>query len=161
MGRPAGFILPDVGNPSEAEAILLAREDAEDAIDLARNWRSGTIPVRRIALGADRDESLSSNYQERWWQQKDERWPKSLREIYNTAFIQELARANVVMVQLRHETWEEGWIETWSDVGVVDLERWEPTFPLKRGEWAFQTAETTDAWRRRTIWRRLLARIRG
>src|SRR5665811_778708 len=115
MARQAGFILPGVGNPSEAEAILLAREEAEDAIERAQNWRSRGFPVCRLAFGADRDESLSSNYQERWWQQKDERWSRSLREIYNTAFIQELARANVAMVQLRHERWEESWIETWSD----------------------------------------------
>jgi hypothetical protein len=50
----------------------------------------------------------------------------------------------------------------WSNIGVVDLERWEPTFPFDpaKSGWVKQDARSRVGWRRRSALRKLFSRKR-
>ena len=48
----------------------------------------------------------------------------------------------------------------WTNVGVVDLEQWEPTFPFDPASsgWIRQDPRSRVGWRRRSVLRKLFAR---
>ncbi|HYC80304.1 MAG TPA: hypothetical protein VEB65_00880 [Solirubrobacterales bacterium] len=143
-----------MAHPSESEVARLAREDSGEAIELARR-RDRAYPVATIADGGDRAAQATAFHQ-RWWRQLDEDWPEPLRETYNEAFTQELMAARVAVVELHFETARGNWI----NIGVVDLEQWEPTFPFDPASsgWVRQDPRSRVGWRRRSALRKLFGR---
>lgn len=120
--------------------------------------RAQTFPVVTIADGAERN-AQTTGFHRRWWQQLDDDWPEALREAYNEAFTRELMAAHVAVVELYFEAAA----GQWSNVGVVDLEQWEPTFPFDPSKtgWVKQDARSRVGWRRRSALRKLLSRKRS
>jgi hypothetical protein len=143
-----------VAHPSEEEAARLGREDSKEAIDLARAG-SQMYPIVTIADGADHNEQ-TTGFHKRWWRQFDEDWPAGVREAYNDAFTRELAAAKVAVVELQFDGAE----GKWTNVGVVDLERWEPTFPFNPEStgWVKQDPRSRVGWRRRSMLRKMFSR---
>ncbi|MBS1889488.1 MAG: hypothetical protein JSU06_20120 [Actinobacteria bacterium] len=143
-----------MAHPSDAEAAQMGREDSTEAIEIART-RHEMFPVVTIADGADHN-GLTTDFHKRWWRQLDEGWPEHLREIYNEAFTRELMAAKVAVVELSFD----GASGQWSNIGVVDLERWEPTFPFDPADtgWVKQDARSRVGWRRRSALRKLFTR---
>ncbi len=135
----------------------MAREDAREAIEIARS-QGDVRPVVTIADGADHT-AQTAGFHKRWWRQLDEGWPASLRAAYNETFTGELTAARVAVVELHFDAAA----GRWSNVGVVDLERWEPTFPYDpaTGGWVRQDARSRVGWRRRSALRNLFSRRRG
>jgi len=143
-----------VAHPSEAEAVQMARDDSTEAIEVARSGGQA-FAVVTIADGAEHD-AQTTGFHRRWWRQLDEDWPEDLREAYNEAFTRELTAAGVAVVELHFDAAG----GSWSNIGVVDLERWEPTFPFDpaKSGWVKQDARSRVGWRRRSALRKLLSR---
>lgn len=141
-------------HPSEGEAAQMGRDDSREAIAIARS-RDHALPVVTIADGGERGAQTTA-FHERWWRQQDEDWPEALRDAYNEAFTRELMAAKVAVVELRFDAAS----GSWSNVGVVDLERWEPTFPFdpQKSGWVKQDARSRVGWRRRSVLRKLFGR---
>jgi hypothetical protein len=132
----------------------MARDDSKEAIELARR-RGQAFPVMTIADGAEHD-AQTTGFHKRWWHQLDEDWPEALREAYNKAFTHELTAARVAVVELHFDAAA----GQWSNIGVVDLEQWEPTFPFDpaKSDWVKQDARSRVGWRRRSALRKLFSR---
>ena len=143
-----------MAHPSESEAAGLARDDSREAIEIARR-RDRAFAVATIADGADRH-AQTTGFHRRWWHQLDEDWPEALRETYNEAFTKELMAARGAVVELHFDTADGNWI----NIGVVDLEQWEPTFPFdpESSGWVQQDPRSRVGWRRRSRLRKLLGR---
>lgn len=132
----------------------LAKEDALDAIEYARQPARQQWPVTSLTDPTDRDGWPQTVLHRRYWQQQDESWPEALREAYRSALMLELTEANFALVEQRST--EPG--REWKNLAVVDLERWEPTFPFTPGQWVQQDYGSSAGWRRRTLWRRFRSR---
>jgi hypothetical protein len=143
-----------VAHPSVDEAARLGRDDSEEAIAMARSGGQ-MYPVVTIADGAEHG-AQTTGFHKRWWRQQDEGWPEEVREAYNEAFTRELLAAKVAVVELRFD----GAAGKWSNVGVVDLEVWEPTFPFdpESSGWVQQDPRSRVGWRRRSALRKLFSR---
>ncbi|HVW48239.1 MAG TPA: hypothetical protein VHA76_14380 [Solirubrobacterales bacterium] len=143
-----------MAHPSVEEAARLGRDDSKEAIDAARSG-SPMYPIVTIADGAEHH-AQATGFHKRWWRQFDEGWPADVREAYNDAFTRELAAAKVAVVELEFD----GAGGKWTNVGVVDLERWEPTFPFdpESTGWVRQDPRSRVGWRRRSALRKLFAR---
>jgi hypothetical protein len=145
-----------MAHPTEHEATEMAREDSAEAIEIAR--RPGDpYPVATIADGADHH-AQTTGFHKRWWRSQDESWPAPVREAYEEAFTRELHDARVAVVELHFDAAD----GAWSNVGVVDLAQWEPTFPFDPAStaWVRQDARTRVGWRRRSALRDWLGRRR-
>lgn len=131
----------------------MARDDSKEAIDIARSRQP--FPVVTIADGAEHD-AQTSGFHKRWWRQLDEDWPEPLRDAYNEAFTRELLSAEVAVVELHFDSAK----GQWSNIGVVDLEQWEATFPFdpEQSGWVKQDARSRVGWRRRSALRKLFSR---
>src|SRR6185312_12322780 len=128
----------------------LARDDSREAIAIARS-QGRTYPIVTIADGEEHN-AQTTGFHKRWWRQLDEDWPESLRETYNDAFTRELLAARVAVVELHFDAAT----GQWSNIGVVDLERWEPTVPSapEKTGWVKQDARSRVGWRRRSALRK-------
>jgi hypothetical protein len=144
-----------VAHPSAGEAAQQGRDDSKEAIDLARSGGQ-VYPVVTIADGADHHAQTTA-FHKRWWRQQDETWPADVSEAYNDAFTRELHSAKVAVVEL---TFDAAGGKKWSNVGVVDLEQWEPTFPFdpESTGWVRQDPRSRVGWRRRSVLRKLFTR---
>jgi hypothetical protein len=140
--------------PPGADVTAYAREDAAEAIDLARQPEH-PYPVTTIADGADRG-AQTTGFHRRWWLQLEEGWPEPLRDAYNETFTRALSEAGIAVVEL-HLDAPGG---DFTNIGVVDLARWEPTFPYDpaSGGWVKQDARSRVGWRRRSMLRKLFRR---
>ncbi len=134
----------------------MAREDSTEAIELART-EGRTFSVVTIADGAEH-KAQTTGFHKRWWRQLDEDWPEDLRDAYNEAFTRELMDAKVAVVELFFDAAA----GSWTNIGVVDLEQWEPTFPFDPASsgWVKQDARSRVGWRRRSSLRKLFSRKR-
>jgi hypothetical protein len=145
-----------VAHPTAAEAARWGREDSVEAIGIAR---SGVhpYPVVTIADGAEHDAQTTA-FHKRWWRRHDEGWPADVGEAYDEAFTRELLAARVAVVELSFDAAA----GKWSNVGVVDLEQWEPTFPFdpESTGWIRQDPRSRVGWRRRSALRKLFTRQR-
>lgn len=143
-----------MAHPSAVEAEDLAREDSQEAIAAAR---SGGVaqPIVGIADGAE-FHARTTGFHKRWWRQHDEDWPADVREAYNETFTRELLAAKVAVVELQFDTAG----GKWTNVGVVDLARWEPMFPFDPGStgWVRQDPRSRVGWRRRSALRDFFSR---
>ena len=144
-----------MAHPSAAEAAQLGRDDSKEAIDLARSGGQ-MYPVVTIADGADHHAQTTA-FHKRWWRQQDEHWPATVSEAYNDAFTRELLDAKVAVVELAFDA---AGGKKWSNVGVVDLQQWEPTFPFDPAStgWVQQDPRSRVGWRRRSMLRNLFKR---
>lgn len=143
-----------MAHPSAAEAAQLGRADSEEAIGLARS--GGPMhPIVTIADGAEHHAQTTA-FHKRWWRQHDEDWPADVREAYNNAFTRELLAAKVAVVELEFDAAG----GKWTNVGVVDLQAWEPTFPFDPESigWVRQDPRSRVGWRRRSALRKLFSR---
>lgn len=140
---------------SAAEAAQLGRDDSKEAIDLARSGGQ-MYPVVTIADGADHHAQTTA-FHKRWWRSQDEKWPVAVREAYDGAFTRELLGAKVAVVELAFDA---AGGKKWSNVGVVDLEQWEPTFPFdpESTGWIQQDPRSRVGWRRRSVLRKMFSR---
>lgn len=113
-------------------------------------------PVVTIADGADHHAQTTA-FHKRWWRSQDEKWPVPVREAYDQAFTRELLGANVAVVELAFDA---AGGKKWSNVGVIDLEQWEPTFPFDREStgWIQQDPRSRVGWRRRSMLRKMFSR---
>jgi hypothetical protein len=136
------------------EAEDLAREDSVEAIAAAR---SGGVaqPIVGIADGAEH-QARTTGFHKRWWRQHDEDWPADVREAYNETFTRELLAAQVAVVELQFDAAG----GKWTNIGVVDLRQWEPTFPFdpQSTGWVRQDPRSRVGWRRRSALRKLFSR---
>lgn len=136
--------------PSRAEAVELAKEDAADAIEHVRNQVSQGWAVISVSDGADRDGWPQTDFHRRWWEFHDRQWPDELQDAYVDAFALAMTEANFAVVELLHERGR----KKWTSVGVVDLEWWEPEFPFEPGKWVRQEYGSTKGWKRKSaIWK--------
>ena len=144
-----------MARPSAAEAAQLGRDDSKEAIDLARSGGQ-MYPVVTIADGADHHAQTTA-FHKRWWRQGDEQWPADVVDAYNEAFTRELLAAKVAVVELAFDA---AGGKKWSNVGVVDLEQWEPTFPFdpESTGWIQQDPRSRVGWRRRSALRKMFSR---
>jgi hypothetical protein len=135
----------------------MGRDDSHEAIERARS-EGRTFAVVTIADGAEHD-AQTTGFHKRWWRQLDEDWPDPVREAYNEAFTRELMAAHVAVVELFFDAAS----GRWSNIGVVDLQQWEPTFPFDpaKSGWVKQDARSRVGWRRRTVLRKLFSRKKG
>jgi hypothetical protein len=133
----------------------MGREDSAEAIGAAR-LHGGTYPVVTIADGADHH-AQTTGFHKHWWRQHDEDWPEGVKAAYNDAFTKELIAAKVAVVELQFDA---AGGRRWTNVGVVDLEQWEPTFPFDPTStgWVRQDPRSRVGWRRRSMLRKLFAR---
>lgn len=133
----------------------MGHDDSTEAIELARS-EGLAYPVVTIADGSDH-RAQTTGFHKRWWRQLDEDWPEDLREAYNQAFTQELTAAQVAVVEFRFDA---AGGRQWSNIGVVDLQRWEPTFPFDptTGGWVQQDPRSRVGWRRRSALRKFFSR---
>ncbi|HEX8751944.1 MAG TPA: hypothetical protein VF731_00885, partial [Solirubrobacterales bacterium] len=143
-----------MAHPSEVEAARMGRDDSHEAIELARSGGQA-YPVVTIADGAEH-RAQTTGFHKRCWRQQDEDWPEPLREAYNDAFTRELMAARVAVVELHFDSAG----GQWSNIGVVDLEQWQPTFPYdpEKTGWVKQDARSRVGWRRRSSFRKLFSR---
>lgn len=132
----------------------MARDDAKEAIGVARA-EGHTQPIVTIADGAEHD-ALTTGFHKHWWRQRDEDWPTQVSEAYNEAFTRELLAAQVAVVELQFDSAR----GKWTNIGVVDLVRWEPTFPFdpEHTGWVQQDPRSRVGWRRRSALRDLFSR---
>src|ERR1700684_2276513 len=112
-----------MAHPSALEAAQLAHGDSEEAIGIARSGVHA-YPIVTIADGAEHN-AQTTGFHKNWWRQHDEHWPAAVCEAYNEAFTRELLAARVAVVELQFDAAG----GKWTNVGVVDLGVWEPTFP--------------------------------
>jgi hypothetical protein len=140
-----------MASPSANEAAEMGREDSVEAIAAARG-QGVAYPIATIADGAEHD-AQTTGFHKRWWRQHDEHWPEDIREAYNEAFTRELMAARVAVVELQFDTAR----GKWTNVGVVDLQQWEPTFPFDPAStgWVQQDPRSRVGWRRRSFLRKL------
>jgi hypothetical protein len=140
--------------PSEAEALEYAREDAREAIEVARR-RDNPYPVVTIADGADHH-AQTTGFHKRWWRSRDEGWSPALRDAYDDEFTRQLHTAEVAVVELRFDAAA----GNWTNIAVVDLNQWEPTFPFDREStgWIQMDPRSRVGWRRRSALRKLFRR---
>jgi hypothetical protein len=143
-----------VAHPTPAEAAELARDDAKEAIGIARSGGQAH-PIVTIADGAEHG-AQATGFHKRWWRQHDEGWPAEVAEAYNETFTREALAARVAVVELQFDAAS----GKWTNVGVVDLERWEPTFPFdpESTGWVRQDPRSRVGWRRRSSLRKLFSR---
>jgi hypothetical protein len=141
-------------HPSAAEAAQLGREDSKEAIGVARSGGQ-MYPVVTIADGSEH-RAQTTAFHKRWWRQRDEDWPTDVSEAYNEAFTRELIAAQVAVVELQFDAAG----GKWTNVGVVDLNQWEPTFPFdpESTGWVRQDPRSRVGWRRRSALRKLFKR---
>jgi hypothetical protein len=80
-----------------------------------------------------------------------------VRAAYDQAFTRELLGAKVAVVELAFDA---AGGKKWSNVGVVDLEQWEPTFPFdpQSTGWIQQDPRSRVGWRRRSVLRKMFSR---
>jgi hypothetical protein len=144
-----------MAHPTETEVEKMAREDAVEAIEIAR--RREPYPIATIADGADHHAQTTA-FHKRWWRRQDEHWPEALNHAYDEAFTKELMAAKVAVVELHFDAAD----GRWSNVGVVDLAQWEPTFPFDPASsgWIKQDARSRVGWRRRSALRDMFKRKR-
>jgi hypothetical protein len=143
-----------VAHPSAVEAAQLGRDDSKEAIEAARS--GGPMhPIVTIADGAEHGVQ-TTGFHKRWWRQFDEEWPPEVREAYNEAFTRELLAAQVAVVELQFDAAA----GKWTNIGVVDLRQWEPTFPFdpESTGWVRQDPRSRVGWRRRSALRKLFSR---
>lgn len=140
--------------PSETEVAGYASEDAAEAIEIARR-RDNPYPLATIADGADHH-AQTTGFHKRWWRSRDENWPESLRHAYDEAFTRKALAGEVAVVEIRFDAAK----GNWSNVGVVDLARWEPTFPFDREStgWIQQDSRSRVGWRPRSVLRKWFRR---
>ncbi len=131
----------------------MGHDDAPEAIEIAR--RPEAYPIATIADGADH-RAQTTGFHKRWWRQQDEDWPDGLRETYNDAFTRDLIAARVAVVELVFDTAK----GKWTNVGVVDLDQWEPTFPFDPTStgWVRQDPRSRVGWRRRSMLKKLFGK---
>lgn len=143
-----------MAHPSAVEAAQLAREDSKEAIGIARSGGQA-YPIVTIADGDDH-RAQTTGFHKHWWRQHDEKWPAAVCEAYNETFTRELLAAQVAVVELRFD----GAGGNWTNVGVVDLAQWEPTFPFdpESTGWIRQDPRSRVGWRRRSALRKLFSR---
>jgi hypothetical protein len=143
-----------VATPSNDEAAEMARDDAKEAIGVARSG-GAMQPITTIADGAEHD-AQTTGFHKHWWRQHDEGWPASVSEAYNETFTRELLAAQVAVVELKFDTAG----GSWTNVGVVDLGQWEPTFPFdpEHTGWVQQDPRSRVGWRRRSMLRNMFKR---
>jgi hypothetical protein len=143
-----------MAHPSEPEAKAMAADDAKEAIEIARA-RDNPYPIATIADGADHH-AQTTGFHKRWWRSQDEKWPTAIRDAYDEAFTRELHDAEVAVVELRFDAAK----GNWTNIGVVDLTQWEPTFPFDREStgWIQQDPRSRVGWRRRSMLRKLFGR---
>jgi hypothetical protein len=144
-----------VAHPSAVEAARLGRDDSKEAIEVARSG-GPAYPIVTIADGAEHN-SQTTGFHKRWWRQFDEEWPADVREAYNEAFTRELHDAEVAVVELRFDA---AGGKKWTNIGVVDLQQWEPTFPFdpESTGWVQQDPRSRVGWRRRSMLKKLFSR---
>jgi hypothetical protein len=144
-----------VATPSTNEAAEMARDDAKEAIGVARSGGGGMQPITTIADGAEHD-AQTTGFHKHWWRQHDENWPPAICEAYNETFTRELLAAQVAVVELKFDTAG----GKWTNVGVVDLSQWEPTFPFdpEHTGWVQQDPRSRVGWRRRSMLRNMFKR---
>ena len=144
-----------MAHPSALEAEDLARGDSQEAIAAARSG-GVTQPIVGIADGAEYH-AQTTGFHKHWWRQHDEDWPADVREAYNEAFTRELLDAKVAVVELQFDA---AGGKQWTNVGVVDLNVWEPTFPFdpESTGWVRQDPRSRVGWRRRSVLRKLFSR---
>jgi hypothetical protein len=113
-------------------------------------------PIVTIADGAEHD-AQTTGFHKRWWRQHDEGWPADAAEAYNEAFTREVHAAKVAVVELQFDA---AGGKKWTNVGVVDLSQWEPTFPFdpESTGWIQQDPRSRVGWRRRSVFRNLFKR---
>jgi hypothetical protein len=143
-----------VATPSTVEAAEMAREDSKEAIGSARS--GGQMqPIVTIADGSEHD-AQATGFHKHWWRQHDEDWPEPVREAYVETFTRELLDAQVAVVELQFDSAG----GKWTNVGVVDLAHWEPTFPFdpEHTGWVQQDPRSRVGWRRRSVLRKLFSR---
>jgi hypothetical protein len=140
-----------MASPSATEAATMGREDSVEAIAAARG-QGAAYPIATIADGAEHN-AQTTGFHKRWWRQHDEDWPEDVREAYNDAFTRELMSAHVAVVELQFDAAR----GNWTNVGVVDLQQWEPTFPFDPAStgWVRQDPRSRVGWRRRSFLRKL------
>ena len=143
-----------MATPSTDEAAELARGDAQEAIGIARSG-GAMQPITTIADGAEHD-AQTTGFHKHWWRQHDEHWPADISEAFNETFTRELLAAEVAVVELQFD----GAGGKWTNVGVVDLRQWEPTFPFDREHtgWIQQDPRSRVGWRRRSFFRDMFKR---
>ena len=113
-------------------------------------------PIATIADGAEHD-AQTTGFHKHWWRQHDEGWPTDICDAYNEAFTRELLAAKVAVVELQFDA---AGGKQWTNVGVVDLKVWEPTFPFdpESTGWVRQDPRSRVGWRRRSALRKLFSR---
>lgn len=143
-----------MATPSTVEAARSARDDAQEAIGIARAGGQAQ-PIVTIADGVDHH-AQTTGFHKNWWRQHDEDWPPDVREAYNETFTRELLAARIAVVELQFDSAA----GKWTNVGVVDLARWEPTFPFdpEHTGWVRQDPRSRVGWRRRSVLRGLFSR---
>jgi hypothetical protein len=143
-----------VAHPSAAEAAELGKDDAKEAIGIVRSG-AFAYPIVTLADGAEHH-AQTTGFHKRWWRQHDEHWPAAISEAYNEAFTREMLAAKIAVVELQFD----GAAGRWSNVGAVDLNLWEPTFPFdpENTGWIRQDPRSRVGWRRRSALRDLFSR---
>ena len=138
--------------PSQSEVVELAKEDALDAVEYARRPAAQQWPVTTLTDPTDRDGWPRTKLHQRWWRQREDEWPESLREAYRAALMEAMTAAGFALVEQQNEG------AGWTALGAVDLERWEPDFEFTPGRWVRQDYGSRKGWRRRGFWRRWRSR---
>ncbi len=144
-----------VAHPSVAEAAERGRDDSREAIEMARG--GGPMhPIVTIADGAEHD-AQTTGFHKTWWRQHDEGWPADVCDSYNEAFTRAVHDEGVAVVELQFDA---AGGKKWSNVGVVDLRQWEPTFPFDPAStgWIQMDPRSRVGWRRRSALRDLFKR---
>jgi hypothetical protein len=143
-----------MAHPSAAEAARMARDDSKEAIGIARSG-GHMYPIVTIADGVEHG-AQTTGFHKTWWRQHDEDWPGAVCEAYNQTFTRELLAAQVAVVELQFDAAA----GNWTNVGVVDLAQWEPTFPFdpESTGWVRQDPRSRVGWRRRSALRKLFSR---
>jgi hypothetical protein len=143
-----------MAHPTPVEAERFARDDAKEAIGIVRSG-AYAYPIVTIADGDDHKEQ-TTGFHKHWWRQHDEHWPADVCAVYNDTFTRELLAAKVAVVELQFD----GASGKWTNVGIVDLELWEPTFPFdpESTGWIQQDPRSRVGWRRRSAFRNLFKR---
>jgi hypothetical protein len=143
-----------VAHPSTAEATRFAKDDAKEAIGIVRSG-AFAYPIVTIADGAEHN-AQTTGFHKRWWRQHDEHWPAQVCDAYNDEFTREVLAAKIAVVELSFDAAA----GKWSNVGLIDLQLWEPTFPFdpESTAWIKQDPRSRVGWRRRSALRDFFSR---